>query len=73
MTPQKQWQDLLSGNRAMRDDFKKRATFQRKEWLKARKERRWLDALKCKDRELEYRNSAAQCQRFIDDNKHRAS
>lgn len=72
MTPAQQWRDLLDGERARRDDFKKKATFQRKEWLKARKEKRWLDALRHKDREMEYRNSASNCQSFIDNNKGRA-
>lgn len=65
------WKDLLAHAKAERDAFKARATTQRKEWLRARKERRWLDALTCKDRENEYRRSAAQRQAFIDDNRGR--
>ena len=68
MTPREQWRDLLSGERARRDDFKRRATRSRKEWLKARKDRRWVDALLHKDREQEYRRSAAQCDAFIKEN-----
>jgi hypothetical protein len=72
MTSREQWKDLLSGKRAERDSFKKRATYQRKEWLRARKERRWIDALYCKNREIEYRNAANQIQSFIDQNKFKA-
>lgn len=65
------WDGEIARAKAERDDFKKRATQKRKEWLLARKERRWLEALKCKDREQEYRRSAANRQNFIDENKFR--
>ena len=62
------WAELIAHAKAERDAFKKRATFQRKEWLRARKERRWLDALNCKSREQEYRNSAAERNNFVEEN-----
>ncbi len=62
------WQDMIDHARAERDAFKKRATDARKRWLQARKEKRWLDAIQIKDREQEYRRSAADRDRFIREN-----
>lgn len=63
--------DLIAHARMERDKFKKLATAKRKEWLSARKERRWMDALQAQDRMHEYRAAARDRQSFIDQHKDR--
>tara|TARA_R100001086_G_scaffold180400_7_gene100203 strand:- start:353 stop:574 length:222 start_codon:yes stop_codon:yes gene_type:complete len=71
MTPQQQWKDLIARERSREKKFREMATYQRKEKIRANKERRFLDALICGSKESEYRATARQVRSFINDNKHR--
>ncbi len=53
------WRDIANHAREEEKAFRKRATAQRKIWLECRKRRDWIGALTAKDREIEYRRSAA--------------
>ena len=46
--------------RAERDAYKSRASFNRKEYHRLNKSKRWLDALQALDRYHEYRRTASQ-------------
>jgi len=52
--------DDIARNRAERDAYKSRASFQRKEYSRLNKARRFLDALMALDRYHEYRNTSVQ-------------
>lgn len=66
------WRDMIGHAKAEEKAFRDRATAQRKLWLEARRKRDWLGALKAKDREQEYRRSAADRRNFIEENKCKA-
>ena len=61
MTPEtrRQYRDDMLRNIAERDAYKSRASFNRQEYLRFRKERKWLESLKALDRWHEYKATAA--------------
>lgn len=55
-----QYKADIERNMAERDAYKSRSTFNRKEYTRLNKAKRWLDALQALDRCHEYRRTAVQ-------------
>jgi hypothetical protein len=63
--PSNEWKDTLARLRFERAKYAKMAADRRREAIKLRKQRRWLDALLADDRASEYRKSRDQWQAEI--------